>query len=102
MTQQKVALVTGASSGIGKAIAETLAQKGFRVFGTSRKPAASSGPSDNPAMIPLDVRDERSIQSAIQTLLDRAGRIDALVNNAGYALVGAVEEMGMDEARDLF
>ena len=53
-------------------------------------------------IVPLDVRDERSVRSCIEAVLDRAVHIDALVNNAGYALVGALEETSLKEARDLF
>src|SRR5947199_169097 len=73
-------LVTGASSGIGQAIAPLLAERGFKIFGTARKPAAAT--SGNVTMVPLDVRSDDSVRACIE----RVGPIDVLVNNAGYAL----------------
>jgi NAD(P)-dependent dehydrogenase (short-subunit alcohol dehydrogenase family) len=96
----KVALVTGASSGIGRAIAHRLAADGLRVFGTSRKgSAADMGDAE---MIPLDVCSDESVRACIDTVLQRAGRIDVLVSNAGYLLSGAVEEATIDEAKAQF
>lgn len=102
MHQQKVALVTGVSSGIGRAIAAVLSSHGFRVFGTQRKPETARENAQGVAVIPLDVREEQSVRDCIASVLDGAGRIDALVNNAGYALVGALEETSIEEARSLF
>jgi NAD(P)-dependent dehydrogenase (short-subunit alcohol dehydrogenase family) len=102
MGENRVALVTGASSGIGRTTAKLLSQKGFRVFGTRRRPSDNN---DGPAgvdMVQLDVRDKDSVESCVHTVLDRAGRIDALVNNAGYTLIGALEETSIEEAMDLF
>jgi NAD(P)-dependent dehydrogenase (short-subunit alcohol dehydrogenase family) len=93
----KVALVTGASTGIGRAIAEQLARDGLRVFGTSRKPAGAA--PDRVEMIPLDVCSDESVRSCVSGLLERAGRIDVLVNAAGYLLSGAVEETTIEEAK---
>ena len=94
-----IALVTGASSGIGHAIARTLAGDGFRVFGTSRK---GGGAEDGIEMLPLDVRSDESVEACIAGLLERTGRIDVLVNNAGYLLGGAVEETSVDQAKAQF
>src|SRR2546428_7229092 len=102
MTREKVALVTGVSSGIGQATASLLVDRGFRVFGTMRKPSGTDGQLANVERVRLDVRDEESVRSCVRTVLDRAGRIDALVNNAGYALIGALEETSIEEAKDLF
>jgi NAD(P)-dependent dehydrogenase (short-subunit alcohol dehydrogenase family) len=99
-TSAKVALVTGASSGIGRAIARQLAADGFRVFGTSRKAANTS--QNGVEMIPLDVCSDESVRSCVGMLLGRTGRIDVLVNNAGYLLGGAVEETTIDEAKAQF
>jgi NAD(P)-dependent dehydrogenase (short-subunit alcohol dehydrogenase family) len=95
MNPQKVVLITGASAGIGKCCAEHLQSRGYRVFGTSRRPTSPS----NVEMVPMDVDDDHSVPSGVQTVLDRAGRIDALVNNAGWGLMGSIEDTSIDEAR---
>jgi len=102
MSAEKVALVTGASSGIGRETANLLATRGFRVFGTARKPADLDERLDSVEIISLDVRDEESVHRALRTVLDKAVRIDVLVNNAGYTLIGAVEETSVEEAKQLF
>ncbi len=102
MAQDKVALVTGASSGIGLATSILLAQRGFRVFGTSRKPSVNKEQSGTMDMVALDVREEESVRSCIGIVLEKAGRIDALVNNAGYDLIGSAEETSVLEAMKLF
>lgn len=96
----KVALVTGASSGIGRAIARQLVTDGFQVFGTSRK--GSGTVADGIEMIPLEVCSDESVQQCVDGLLQRTGRIDVLVNSAGYLLSGAVEEASLDEAKAQF
>jgi NAD(P)-dependent dehydrogenase (short-subunit alcohol dehydrogenase family) len=96
MTNPKVVLVTGASSGIGEAIVARLAKDGHRVFGTSRKGGSTR---DGVELLTLDVRSDASVQSCVEELLRRTGSIDALVNNAGYLLTGAIEEMTIEEAR---
>lgn len=94
---QPVVLVTGASSGIGKACAEHLAGRGFRVFGTQRRPPdRGTGAVE---MIAMDVDDDASVARGIAAVVERAGRIDAVVNNAGHAITGAVEDTVIDEAR---
>ncbi len=100
MTTSRVALVTGASSGFGQAIAAQLAAHGFQVFGTSRAPTPDSAGTYD--MLPLDVDSETSVQACVQTILGRTGRIDLLVNNAGYAQGGALEENSLEEARAQF
>ena len=102
MSQEKVALVTGVSSGIGRAIAGLLPRSGFRVFGTVRGNAVSKRGLDDVELVQLDVRDEQSVRSCVKTLLEKTGRIDALVNNAGYTLIAALEETTIDEAKRLF
>jgi NAD(P)-dependent dehydrogenase (short-subunit alcohol dehydrogenase family) len=97
-SRNKVALVTGASSGIGRACAELLAARGYRVYGASRRPAASSGVEP----ISIDVRDDASVRDAVATVIAREGRIDIVVNNAGIAIAGAVEDTSIEEARDQF
>lgn len=101
MSERKVVLVTGASSGIGRSIARELAGRGWTVFGTSRRPAQVP-PWPDGRMLPLDVRDDRSARECIGTVLEREGRFDALVNNAGYSLAGASEEATVEQARALF
>src|SRR5690348_437252 len=103
MDNEEVVLVTGVSSGIGQATATLLANRGFRVFGTMRRnPTEPNESLQNVEVVQLDVRDEESVRSGVRTVLDRAGRIDALVNNAGYALIGSSEETSIEEAKDLF
>jgi NAD(P)-dependent dehydrogenase (short-subunit alcohol dehydrogenase family) len=99
-TTPKVALVTGASSGFGQATAAQLAAQGFQVFGTSRAPTPDSAGTYD--MLPLDVCSETSIQACVQTILQRTGRIDLLVNNAGFAQGGAIEENSLEDAQAQF
>lgn len=96
----KVVLITGASSGIGRATAALLAQGGYRVFGTSRQPATPT--LDGFTLLPLDVTDDESVTRCLETVIARAGRLDVLINNAGTTLPGAVEEIDVDAARALF
>src|SRR5215510_3989476 len=97
----RVALITGASSGIGRATAEVLAARGCQVFGGVRAPATTR-PLAGVELVPLDVRDEVSVKACIEKVLSRAGRIDVLINNAGVNLVGAVEETSISQAQALF
>jgi len=98
--ESRVALVTGSSSGFGLACAVALAARGLRVYGTSRRAdlPAPGGPVDGVMMIPMDVRDADSVQAAVDFLMSRQGRIDVLVNNAGFGLSGAVEDTSSEEA----
>lgn len=96
----KIALVTGASSGIGQATARLLAQKGYTVFGTSRKP--EQAPTDAFTLLPLDVCSRESVQQCVQKVMAQAQRIDLLVNNAGYDQVGAIEENSVADAQAQF
>jgi short-subunit dehydrogenase len=102
MNREKVALVTGVSSGIGRATAILLSERGFHVFGTTRKGTALNEPLVNVEIVQMDVRDDKSVCSCVQEVLREAKRIDALVNNAGIALVGALEETSVDEAKAVF
>ena len=101
MSNQKVVLITGASSGVGQSTARLLSQKGYKVFGTSRNPASAEA---IPAveMLALDVRSDDSVAACVKAVTNEAGRIDVLVNNAAYELAGALEETSMDEAKTQF
>jgi NAD(P)-dependent dehydrogenase (short-subunit alcohol dehydrogenase family) len=99
--EPKVVLVTGATSGIGKATAELLAAKGYRVFGTSRDPAGKTG--NGFELLRLDVSSDESAQACVNAVAERTGgRIDVLHNNAGTGIIGAAEEVSPDEAMRLF
>ena len=96
----KVVLITGASSGIGKAIGELLHQKGFVVYGTSRNPekiAHSVFP-----LLSLEVRDPVSIQAAVAKVIALSGRLDVVINNAGIGITGPLEEIPMLEIKNNF
>jgi NAD(P)-dependent dehydrogenase (short-subunit alcohol dehydrogenase family) len=101
MGEKKVVIVTGVSSGIGREIAALLSDGGFRVFGTVRQ-KSETGQSGSAGPIQLDVRDDESVRSAVREVLRQAGRIDALVNNAGSSLGGSLEETTIEEAKLLF
>jgi NAD(P)-dependent dehydrogenase (short-subunit alcohol dehydrogenase family) len=100
MATKKSILVTGASSGIGAAIVSRLARDGHRVVGTSRK-AGPRNP-DGTEMLELDVTSDASAQSCVKSFLERAGRIDILINNAGYLQSGAIEEVTLEQAHAQF
>ena len=95
----RVALVTGASTGIGRAAAEALSAAGYRVFGTSRR-AQPARPGIT--MLTCDVSDDASVARLIDDVLAQAGRIDLVVNNAGSGLLGGAEESSIAQARALF
>jgi len=97
----RVALVTGASSGIGEATAERLVQAGYTVYGTSRRGGPAGGRSFE--MLPLDVTRDESVASLVSEVIRRAGRIDLLVNNAGFGVApAAAEESSLDQAHAIF
>src|SRR5215468_2150729 len=98
---RRVVLITGASSGIGRATAELIIARGNRVFGGVRAPATTR-PLAGVELIQLDVRDEASAKACIDEVCRRAGRLDVLINNAGVNLVGAVEETSISQAQALF
>lgn len=96
-----IALVTGASSGIGQATAQQLAKAGYTVYGTSRRGGRAPGQAFE--MLPLDVNSDASVEAAVQQVLQREGRIDLLVNNAGFGVApAAAEESSLDQARAIF
>ena len=97
----KVILLTGASSGIGYDTAVALAQQGHKVYAAARR-VERMEPLRQYGIVPLkmDVTDEASLQKGVKALLDAEGRIDVLINNAGYGYFGAVENVPMDDARN--
>lgn len=102
----KVAVVTGSSGGIGLATALELARKGFFTYATVRNPAKAGSVKEAAekeklpiAVVQLDVTDDNSVKRAAEQILKEKGRIDVLVNNAGYGLGGAFEDTSMEEAR---
>ncbi len=100
-TARPVALVTGASSGIGKATAGALAAAGFDVIATSRD-TARVAPPDGVWFLDLDVTSEASVTAAVEQVVEQFGRIDVLVNNAGMGAIGAAEESSVALAQDVF
>jgi NAD(P)-dependent dehydrogenase (short-subunit alcohol dehydrogenase family) len=101
MSNQKIVLITGASSGVGQSTARLLSQKGYKVFGTSRNPG-SAETIPTVEMLALDVRSDDSVGACVKAVAGQAGRLDVVVNNAGYELAGALEELSLDEARAQF
>jgi len=105
---KRVVLITGASSGIGQACAQHLHQKGYQVYGTSRKaPARPSKKSQQKntmdfPMLRMDIDSDRSVREGIEYILKKEGRIDVVVNNAGWGFAGSIEDTRPDEARALF
>jgi NAD(P)-dependent dehydrogenase (short-subunit alcohol dehydrogenase family) len=106
---QKVAIVTGSSSGIGLDACVTLARNGFLTYATMRNLDKSSivRAAAEKEKLPikvqqLDVTDDHSVSNAIQTIISETGRIDVLVNNAGYGLIGAFEELSIDEIKNQY
>ena len=95
----KVVFITGASTGIGNATAKYLFGKGFRVYGTCRNPKLNNQPF---TMLQLDLNDINTIENAVKTIIDKEGRIDILINNAGSGITGPIEETPTDEMRKSF
>ncbi|MBY4888522.1 oxidoreductase [Pantoea sp. DY-15] len=101
MAKKRVALVTGASSGIGEASGHKLLAAGFTVYGTSRR-GAQAGKHPFP-ILALDVTDDASVEAAIEELLRLEGRIDVLINNAGFGVApAAAEESSVEQAKHIF
>src|SRR5215208_2330894 len=100
-TKNAVAIVTGASSGIGEATAQRLAAAGYKVYGTSRRGAQASGQAFE--VLPLDVTSDASVAALVGEVMRREGRIDLLVNNAGFGVApGGAEESSIEQARAIF
>jgi short-subunit dehydrogenase len=101
MSNQKVVLITGASSGVGQSTARLLSQNGYKVFGTSRNPAGAETIS-NVQMLPLDGRSDDSVIACVKEIVNQVNRVDVLVNNAAYELAGALEEISVEEIKAQF
>jgi NAD(P)-dependent dehydrogenase (short-subunit alcohol dehydrogenase family) len=114
MNTQKTVLVTGCSSGFGKVISETLARKGYQVFASMRNASTRNASARDEllelagreqlllSVIDLDVTDDESVERAVAGLVGETGRIDVLINNAGYALWGLVETFALEQAQRIF
>jgi NAD(P)-dependent dehydrogenase (short-subunit alcohol dehydrogenase family) len=98
---QPVALVTGASSGIGKAAALALVDAGFQVVGTSRNTSRVT-PQHGVTFLDLDVASDESVTTVVERVIDRFGRLDVLINNAGIGTAGAAEESSVAQDQRLF
>lgn len=96
----KVVLITGGSSGIGKSIGEHLTQKGFKVYGTSRNPEKYN--NSKFSILMLDVKDVSTINSTVKTIIQKEGKLDVLINNAGAGITGAIEEIPDEEIKKNF
>ena len=100
MKTEKVILITGASSGIGFDAAQTLARQGHRVYAAARRVELMEPlKTDGVKVLRMDVTDESSMQQGVEAVIQAEGRIDVLVNNAGYGFFGAIETVPLEEAR---
>ena len=100
MNPSPVVLITGASSGIGLSAAQLFSEKGWIVYGAARRlERMKSLESKGVRILPLDVTDDQSMQDCVQSVIQQAGRIDCLINNAGYGFFGAVENVPIEDAR---
>lgn len=103
MNKQKVVLITGASSGIGESAAKLLHEKGFKVYGAARRLKKMEAlEKAGISIISLDITREESIVNCVRTIHEKEGRLDVLVNNAGYGSYGAIEDVPIEEARRQF
>ncbi len=100
-TPSEVVLITGGSSGIGRCIGQHLKSAGYTVYGTARNPDKYEGFKDFP-LLKLDVQKADSVQEAIAELIQKEGRIDILINNAGVGITGPMEETPYEESRHAF
>ena len=96
---KRVIFITGASSGIGKATAEFLSEKGFKVYGTGRNPKRAKR---SYSLLPMDVCDTESVRKAVEGILAEEGRIDVLINNAGMGITGPIEDTPTEEMKRVF
>jgi NAD(P)-dependent dehydrogenase (short-subunit alcohol dehydrogenase family) len=109
MAEEKIAVVTGSSSGIGFETSLLLAKNGFRTYATVRDPDKANAIRDISdkgelpiRVVELDVDSDKSVEDTIHKINDESKRIDVLINNAGYVLVGAIEDLSMDEIKAQF
>jgi NAD(P)-dependent dehydrogenase (short-subunit alcohol dehydrogenase family) len=102
VTTPKVWFITGVSRGLGKALAEAVLADGDIVIGTSRGSSTISDVSGNLHLLPLEITDARAIASTIERAIALRGRLDVIVNNAGYGLLGSIEEATEDQVTHLF
>ncbi len=109
VSYSKVAVVTGSSSGIGLETALVLAENGFKTYATMRNVSKASNILDKAQkknlpieVLELDVNSDKSVRQAVEKIVKAEGRIDVLVNNAGYALMGAVEDLSEDEVKEQY
>src|SRR5213078_1565048 len=99
----RVVLITGCSTGIGRATAERLAKKGWNVYATARRPESIEDLKQKGCKtLALDVTDEASMRAAVDQVVAEQGAVGALVNNAGYSLSGAIETVDMGDVRRQF
>ncbi|HLW63061.1 MAG TPA: SDR family oxidoreductase [Flavobacterium sp.] len=96
----KVVLITGGSSGIGKTVGNYLQTRGYTVYGSSRNP--ENVKDSLFPLVAIDVRNSQTIQQAVQEIIDKEGKIDVLINNAGVGITGPVEEIPLDEIQNNF
>jgi NAD(P)-dependent dehydrogenase (short-subunit alcohol dehydrogenase family) len=101
MSTSKAVLISGCSTGIGRATAQHLASRGWTVYATARRAESLAG-LDGCRTLALDVTDEASMQAAVDTVAGECGAVGVLINNAGYSQSGAVESVAMDEVRRQF
>jgi len=95
----KSILITGASTGFGRVAADLLHQKGYTVYGTSRNPQKYQTDFE---LLPLDLTNKESIKQTVRTVHEKSDRIDVLINNAGRAMYGPIEEASDENIRELF
>jgi short-subunit dehydrogenase len=99
MLKKKVILITGATSGIGLTCANYLSSLGHKVYGTGRNPSLKNYKFN---MIKMDVTDDKSVQSALDGLIEQEGQLDVLINNAGIGIAGSIEDTSIKEAKQQF
>jgi len=99
---EKIILITGASSGLGRTCAEYLTKKGYKVYGTSRKTFQKQSSDSFFQMIVMDVDDKASVQKAISHILEEENHIDVVINCAGWGISGAIEDVSIEDTKHLF